>query len=225
MIETGEAHKKKVNRVKVLDGSSRGFTLLELLIALTIVAVMVVIIFGALRIGIRAWEKGERDVAVRQRQRIVLDLVKRQLASTCVSEVWARDQRLVSLKGDEKSIEFVSRIPMTPGNRFGLVYVKYAVKQEKGDDKEHLAFYERNIALLGQENGMSRPDEGEFSELIPGMKKIVFEYLKDRPGEEASLWQKNWDPAVDQGVPRAVRITIEEDAEKAPIFVIAGAGA
>ena len=207
-----------------LNGQSRGFTLLELLISLTIMAVIVVIIFGALRIGIRAWEKGEKDLDSRQRQRIVLDLVKRQLASTCVSEVWDGDQQLVPLKGDNKSIEFVSHIPLTPGNRFGVVHVKYAVKREKGDDREHLLFYEKDVALLDKKISAGNPDEADFSELIPGMKSIVFEYLKDRPGEEASLWQKSWDPAVDKGVPRAVRVTLEENDEKAPIYVIAGAG-
>ena len=93
MIQSGQARKVKVNRVKMLSGNSRGFTLLELLISLTIVALIVVIIFGALRIGIRAWEKGEKDVDVRQRQRIVLDLIKRQLASTCVSDVWGKVQQ------------------------------------------------------------------------------------------------------------------------------------
>ena len=207
----------------MLSGDNRGFTLLELVISLTIVALIVVIIFGALRIGIRAWEKGEKDVDVRQRQRIVLDLIKRQLASTCVSDVWGKDQQLVSLKGDNKSIAFVSHIPMTPGNRFGLVYVQYAVKKEEGN-KERLAFYEKNIALPGNKIGAGNPEEGNFSELISGMKSIAFEYLKDRPGEETSTWQKNWDPAVDKGVPRAVRVTLEENDEKAPIYVIAGAG-
>ena len=208
----------------MLKGHSKGFTLLELIIALTIVAVIVVIMFSALRIGIRAWEKGEKDVDIRQRQRIVLDLIKRQLASTCVSDVWGRDQQLVSLKGESKSIDFVSHIPMTPGNRFGPVYVKYAVKQEKEGDKEQLAFYEKNVALLDKKTGAGNPDEGDFSELIPGMKSIVFEYLKERPGEEASIWQKSWDPAVDKGVPRAVRVTLRENDEKAPIYMIAGAG-
>jgi general secretion pathway protein J len=224
MIRSGGARRVKVNRVKILNGHNKGFTLLELIIALTIVAVIVVIIFGALRIGIRAWEKGEKDVDSRQRQRIVLDLIKRQLASISVSEVWGRDQQMVSLKGDHKSVEFVSHIPMTPGNRFGMVYVKYAVRQAKGEGKENLTFYEKNIALPGKKSGADNPDEGDFSELIPGMKSIVFEYLKDRPGEAASLWQKSWDPAVDKGVPRAVRVTLEENDEKAPIYVIAGAG-
>ena len=62
--------------------SSKGFTLLELLISLTIIGLILVIIFGALRIGVRAWEKGERDVESHQRRRVVLGLVKRQFAST-----------------------------------------------------------------------------------------------------------------------------------------------
>lgn len=197
---------------------------MELLIALTIVAVILVIIFGALRVSIRAWEKGEKDVDIRQRQRIVLDLVKRQLTSTSMTDVRGRDQQLVSLKGDSKSIEFVSHIPLTPGNRFGPVYVKYAVKQEKESDKEHLAFYEKNIALPDKKTSAGKPENGDFAELIPGVKSIVFEYLKERPGEEASLWQKSWDPEVDKGVPRAVRVTLRENDEKAPIYVIAGAG-
>jgi general secretion pathway protein J len=208
----------------MLNGNSKGFTLLELMIALTITAVIVVIIFGGLRIGIRAWEKGEKDVDVRQRQRIVMDLIKRQLASTCVSEAWGRDQQLFSLKGNHKSIAFVSHIPMAPGNRFGRVYVQYAVKQDRNNDKESLTFYEKSIALLDKKIDAGNPDEGDFSELLPGMKSIVFEYLKDRLDEEASVWQKSWDPAVDKGVPRAVRITIEENDEKTPIYVIAGAG-
>jgi general secretion pathway protein J len=221
MIKSGQVCQGK----EMLNGhGNRGFTLLELMIALTIVAVMVVIIFGALRIGIRAWEKGEKDVDSRQRQRIVLDLIKRQLASTSVSEVWGRDQQLVSFKGDSKSIDFVSCIPMTPGNRFGLVYVKYAVRREKEGNKEHLTFYEKNVELVDKKISTGNPDEGDFSELIPGMKSIVFEYLKARSGEAASIWQKSWDPTVDKGVPRAVRVTLTESDEKDPIYVIAGAG-
>ncbi|MBN2438468.1 MAG: hypothetical protein JXL20_07680 [Deltaproteobacteria bacterium] len=194
------------------------------MIATTITAVIVVIIFGALRIGIRAWEKGEKDVDIRQKQRIVLELIKRQLASTCTSEVWGKDQQLVPLKGDNKSIAFVSHIPMAPGNRFGLVYVQYTVKQDKTNDKENLVFYEKNLALLDKKIGAGKPDENDFSELLSGIKSIVFEYLKIRPDEETSPWQKSWDPAVEKGVPRAIRITLEENDKKTPLYVIAAAG-
>jgi len=206
----------------MLHSQNRGFTLLELLISITIVAVIVVIVFGALRISARAWEKGEKDVDVRQRKRIVLDLIKRQLASTCASEAGDGDQRLIPLKGDNKSIEFVSRIPMAPGNRFGLVFVKYTVQPENGGGKEHLIFYEKSIVWPNKDIiDAGDLDEDGFSELIPGMKSIEFEYLKDRPGEEASIWRQTWDPEVDKGVPRAVRITLTESVEKFPVYVIA----
>lgn len=224
MIKPVHTRTSKADGMKILRGGNRGFTLLELVISLTIVAVIVVIIFGALRIGVRAWEKGEKDVDSRQKQRIVLDLIRRQLASTCVNGVWRRDQQLVSLKGDDKSIEFVSQIPLTPGNRFGTVHVKYSVKREKEGEKVQLTFYERNVALSDKKFGAVNQDDGDFSELLSGMKSIVFEYLKEQPDEAASKWQKSWDPAVDKGGPRAVRVTIEENDEKVPIYVIAGAG-
>ena len=224
MIKSRQTSRLKIARLKMLNGHSSGFTLLELVIALTIVTVIVVIIFGALRIGIRAWEKGEKDVDIRQRQRIVLDLIKHQLASTCVSEVRARDQQLVPIKGDSKSIEFISQIPLTPGSQVGIVLVKYVVKREMGGDKERFIFYERNVALPDKKIGAGSPEEGDYAELMSGMKSMVFEYLKERPDEAASTWQKNWDPEVEKGVPLAVRVTLEADDEKPPIYVIAGAG-
>ncbi|HNT58060.1 MAG TPA: prepilin-type N-terminal cleavage/methylation domain-containing protein, partial [Syntrophales bacterium] len=60
---------------------NRGFTLLELLISLTLLSVIAVLVFGALRLGVRAWEKGEATIETRQRERIVMDLLQRQMAS------------------------------------------------------------------------------------------------------------------------------------------------
>ncbi|MHB8773149.1 MAG: hypothetical protein ACYC7J_19310 [Syntrophales bacterium] len=175
---------------------------------------------------------------MRQRQRIVLDLVKRQLASIPGGHLSGSDQqsgspsagplsgsdrRPVFFRGDNKSIEFVSRIPLTPGSRFGMFHVKYAVKRTGESDREELTFYEQDAAMLDSRKGADGPGEGDFFPLLAGMKSIGFEYLKDRPTGEASLWQENWDPAVEKGVPRAVRITLDAGEEKAPLYVIAGA--
>ena len=201
--------------------ANKGFTLLELLISLTILGVIVVIIFGAFRIGIRAWEKGEKDVESRQRQRIVLDLIKHQLASICLREVKDASQQPLLLKGDNKSIEFVSHIPMAPGNKFGMVYVKYLVKPEDGGERERLTFWEKNIVLLNKETDMSNLHEDDFFELFPGVQSIAFEYLKGGTDEETSQWVQTWDQAIDEAFPRAIRVIIMEDVEKAPIYVIA----
>lgn len=205
----------------MLRNANKGFTLLELLISLSILGVIVVIIFGAFRIGVRAWEKGEKDVESRQRQRIVLDLIKRQLASTCLREVKDARKQPLLLKGDNKSIEFVSHIPMVPGNQFGMVYVKYVVEPENGGERERLSFWEKNVVLLNKETDISDLHEDEFFELSPGVQSIAFEYLKGGTDEETSQWQETWDQVIDEGLPRAIRVIIMEDIEKAPIYVIA----
>ncbi len=206
---------------KTLCDANKGFTLLELLISLTILGVIVVIIFGAFRIGVRAWEKGEKDVESRQRQRIVLDLIKRQLASIRLSEVKDASQQPLLLKGDNKSLEFVSHIPMVPGNQFGTVYVKYVVKSKDGGEGEQLTFWEKNIVLLDKETNMNDLDEDDFFELFAGIQSIAFEYLKGGTDEETSEWQQTWDQAIDEGFPLAIKVIFVEDVEKAPIYVIA----
>ena len=196
-----------------------GFTLLELMISLTIVGLILVIVFGSLRIGVRAWEKGEKDVEMRQRERIVLDLVKRQIASIFVRVVKDKDERPFFLKGDGESMEFISRIPMVPGNRAGLVYVKYVVGAGDGG-KKRLMFSEKNTYII--EKVMEDQAEDEFFELIPGAENIEFEYLRGpSEDEEESVWQETWDPDSDKGVPVAVKIIFQDSKDEDPIHVIA----
>ena len=196
-----------------------GFTLLELMISLTIVGLILVIVFGSLRIGVRAWEKGEKDVEMRQRERIVLDLVKRQIASIFVRVVKDKDEQPFFLKGDGGSMEFISRIPMVPGNRAGLVYVKYVVGAGDGG-KKRLMFSEKNTYII--EKVMEDQAEDEFFELIPGAENIEFEYLRGpSEDEEESVWQETWDPDSDKGVPVAVKIIFQDSKDEDPIHVIA----
>ncbi|MBC8466213.1 MAG: hypothetical protein H8D55_00075 [Deltaproteobacteria bacterium] len=189
------------------------------MISLTIVGLILVIVFGSLRIGVRAWEKGEKDVEMRQRERIVLDLVKRQIASIFVRVVKDKDEQPFFLKGDGGSMEFISRIPMVPGNRAGLVYVKYVVGAGDGG-KKRLMFSEKNTYII--EKVMEDQAEDEFFELIPGAENIEFEYLRGpSEDEEESVWQETWDPDSDKGVPVAVKIIFQDSKDEDPIHVIA----
>jgi general secretion pathway protein J len=199
-----------------------GFTLLELLISFTIIGLILVIVFGALRIGARAWEKGEKDVETHQIQRIVLDNMKRQIASTCLREITSKDQKEVFFRGDRESMEFMSRLPMVPTTRSGMVYVNYVVREEEGGKKKRLMLYEKDVVLLDKEKDIHDQDEADFFELIPGAESIEFEYLKgpeDKDGDPE--WQETWDPDNDPGIPLAIKIILKEDTDVAPIYVIA----
>lgn len=196
-------------------GDSRGFTLLELLISMTILSLITLLVLGAFRMGIRAWERGERDIDAHQRERIVLDLITRQIASIPVDTVQGIEG--LALKGDRKSLAFVSDIHLVPGNTFGMVYAIYRV-EEAEDDGEILSLSEKNVALMGEDDDMDSDDL--FTELIRGAS-IVFDYLKKYGDDEPPEWQETWDPEEEKEFPRAVRVTLTRGDEGPSITAIA----
>lgn len=200
----------------------KAFTLLELIISLTIIAVILVIIFGAFRIGIRAWEKGENNIDKLQRYRIVLDLIHRQLTSITYKNVTIDDKEQLILKGDAKFFEFTSHVSLKPENQFGIVYVKYRITENEKAG-ETFSAYEKNMVLFDKEFKISDIDDNEFFELIPNAQSISFEYLKppEQGMEEEPEWQNKWDPEDDQGLPLAVKLIVVEDPEISPYVVIA----
>jgi len=213
-------------------GRAGGFTLLELLIAMTILGVVVVLLFGGLRIGVRAWEKGEAGIEDNQRQRVVLDLMRRQIVSARVvppsrttdEETQAREARY-RVAGDEKTLRLASYVPVIPGNTYGQVVARYSVSADEEGDTERLRLEEKNLVLLALEEDWEEAlSAAEPVELLSGVTEMGFEYLKvavDEDGTVNSAWQSAWDPESDEGYPRAVRITLQTDSKTSPYVVVA----
>jgi general secretion pathway protein J len=196
----------------------RGFSLLELMLSLTILGVVLLIIFGALRVGTRAWEKGEKDVAVHQRQRAVLDLLSQQIASACIYEIKIGDDAYY-FKGSEKTMEFVSRSPIVPGALTGVVFVKYMIQGGHGAGKKQLKLYEKDAGFLKEEDVEHQRGEDLFT-LISGIQDLQFEYLKGDKNKKETDWQASWDPSEEKGLPLAVKIILKQDEATAPVNTI-----
>ncbi len=198
--------------------STSGFTLLELMLSLTILGVVLLIIFGALRIGTRAWEKGEKDVAIHQRERAVLNLMAQQLSSACLYEIKVGDEPFY-FRGSEGEMAFVSRNPIVPGSFTGVVYVKYMIQETDGEEKMGIMLYEKDAGFLKEEDLEARPAEDFFS-LISGIQDIQFEYLKRTEDKGETAWQASWDPSEDEAMPLAVKIVLKQSENTAAIDLI-----
>lgn len=188
------------------------------MLSLAIMGLVLLIIFGALRIGTRAWEKGEKDVAVHQRQRAVLGLLSRQIASACIYEIKMGDDAFY-FKGSEGSMEFVSRSPIVPGALTGVVFVKYMIREGDGDGKKQLKLYEKDAGFLKEED-LERQSEEDLFILISGIQDLQFEYLKEDDEEGETQWQTSWDPSEKAGLPLAVKIVLKQNEETAPISLM-----
>ncbi|MFZ5758922.1 MAG: prepilin-type N-terminal cleavage/methylation domain-containing protein [Thermodesulfobacteriota bacterium] len=211
-----------------------GFTLLELLLSLTILAIIIALCFGVFQTGVRAWEKGEIRTAANQQARIVPELLRRQLASIRLPKVFRRDGADFFFAGTEKSLEFFSAVPLLPEHRGEIVHVIYRAgeAEDRQDDEEtaELLFHEMRIMNLTAEQVDELAEEA-FTPLFTGLRTMSFSYLpqpnatplaSDRLQEELSdPWLPAWDPTLWGDIlPKAVRITLESADEEKPLVII-----
>lgn len=214
-----------------------GFTLLELLISLTITAVIVTIVFGGLRVGLRAWEKGEEDTEFQDRYRNVLSLLRRQIISIYIPPERRKSEGeddLFYFEGAQDSLSFVSRRSLlspnhTGGemNRSGMVFVHYRISAgPEMAGGRRLSFFEKNAGLLSLDNSAGLPaGEDDFYQLIAGVGEIRFEYLKvlgvdAETGVPEWFWQPSWSFRDEKAFPRAVRITFRAEPESPSVKVV-----
>jgi general secretion pathway protein J len=197
--------------------TDHGFTLLELILALTIVGTVVLLALGAFRIGQRSWEKGDTVSEKNQRLRIAVERVRQQLSAATVYIGAGDDDGVLGFEGDGAEIRFVSQVSLIPGQERGLVWVHYRIFETSDQDRV-LGFYERPILALDQP-----PDEAPGPEayyrLIVGMTDAVWEY---RGGEEATAadnWRNTWDSTERLVLPAAVRLTFRSGKD-APLSVV-----
>jgi len=175
----------------------RGFTLLELLISLSIVVALLVILLGGLRIGLRAWRQGEDRAEAHQHLRSLAELLSRSVAGTFPYRMPppAGGSPLVQFQGSERQLAFVTLSPPVP-LAAPIAFTAVTLAHETG---ERPGLSVRVKALPNVD-----PFEVETPVLLDSaVDEITFRYL--RPGGQ---WEERWDGATERGLPEAVEIRL-----------------
>src|SRR5512139_1278264 len=100
-----------------------GFTLIEVVITLTILGFICLIIFGAFRLGLSAWERGESVKDEYQEARIVSQLITQQVKSAVPFKIKSQQAEgdYLAFEGDVHSLRFVSALPIKGKQPEGFV--------------------------------------------------------------------------------------------------------
>ena len=202
-----------------------GFTLLELIISLTIVAIIAVMVQNGFKLSVGAWEKGEAAVEDQQRYRYVLDLIQRQMSSVVPTDlsVQGREGLNTIFRGDETYLVFLSRVSLIPFNSLGMVRVQYRVETE--EEGKSLSFTESSLLDRLRGSSEDEPEEEDWHILLSDVYDFAFEYLTNVPPEETSDDTSSLQPSWErEGLPFALRVRFQAEELSSPLYLIIPVG-
>ncbi len=188
------AHNKtRIIRVK----NQAGFTLLELLIAISILCLIMGIIYGVMYSSSRAWDAGEARAESNQRLRLVLNQLAEEIRSAYSIKMIGEtpDDKYLAFWGEPDRIRFVT---VTAGLMSEPLENKLRALSYYVDGDEGLAMKE---TALNYDDFFSQLDTQEAIVLNPEIAGIDFRYYyvpeEEENGElvpQEGIWSTEWDP-------------------------------
>lgn len=162
--------------------SHSGFTLLELTISITLLALIVIIILGAMRISIRSVESGEAKVESFERIRSSMNILDSQIQSQIPLSYVQEGEAEVKFyfKGERQFLQFTTNYSIWGGEK-GFVLATYSVLPGK-NGKQILSVSENVINM----------DIKREARLFDTFESIYFEYFYKNPTEEVGHWVDQW---------------------------------
>ncbi len=177
-----------------------GFTLIEVMLAMTLLSIMVVLLFSSLKIGAESWNKGERKIAQVNEKAVVYQFFKRHLPS--VQPLWDEflaDKRQFSFQGERDKLQFVSVFPASAGRKGLQLFNVVFDKAEQGIVKVILKpFY----PTIDNEDWQS-----EEVVLLENVETFELAYFAKEDNAIDGVWSDNWQEK--QSLPALVKIKLE----------------
>jgi prepilin-type N-terminal cleavage/methylation domain-containing protein len=184
----------------------RGFTLLELVISITLLATIVTIATGALRLGYRSISSGEKKMESIERFRASLYIINAQILSGVPLSFNREGIKQVYFAGSQDFMRLATNYSIWGGQR-GYVIVEYRVAVENNGTK----------SLYASENliGTERPRE---TKLLQGFDGIYFEYfVQDKTEELGGRWIVQWSDTTK--VPEKIRLRLIQGRKEISMII------
>ncbi len=182
-------------------GSASGFTLVEVLVAISILAILLTSVYGIFTSVSVARGRLDADSAEYHRARIIFDRLGRELRGTYFQ---TRDKNLVFSggKADEKTaILELTTTAVSPLSQTGsgLARVRYLLVTDPENAASGLVLMRSEHPAHEQVTGSGIED---MMRLAPGVEAMALRFFAK------GQWQENWDGRI-SGLPEMVEIALQ----------------
>jgi len=175
---------------------SYGFTLLELLISIVMLGIMILIVTGAMRLGFRSVDAGEKKAVSLERFKASLNIIDSQIQSLfpiTYNETYNEEgTENPNFTGSRESLQFSTNYSIW-GVQKGYVTVSYNVSSE--DTGKPVLYASESI--MGTEGSKD-------VKLLDNFDDIYFEYFYKDPTEEEGKWVEEWTDT--ENIPEKIRL-------------------
>ena len=192
--------------------------MLEVLVSVTMVALMAVALWSVFRISLTSWARGTAYIDANQRQRSVMDLVKKQMTSVYPAIAPADPQVGGAVypifTGSPESVQFISLTSLRFNQNPGLTAVSYELV--RGEEGSH-SLVEREKQYLGIDPAQESSLDPKDNTVIPIFENLVsfgFEYFDPGTNDSPAEWVREWNSRLTGVLPSAISMSmVSRDAK------------
>jgi general secretion pathway protein J len=188
-----------------MTSRARGFTLIELMVALVLMAGIASILYGSLALAGRSWDGGEAKADQVSDMRSALTYLRTQLSEQYPQRMWKTPEVQLLFAGEHDEMRYAAVLPERVAGG-GVYYFRLAVR--RNGDKSQLV-QER---LIPDPSALQEPEfrDAERSVLADDVADLKVSYFgRDANAAEldAPTWRDRWDDR--QRLPLLVRVDVK----------------
>jgi type II secretory pathway component PulJ len=186
--------------------SERGLTLLELLISIVLMVTILLIVSGAMRLGYRSVDRGEKKVEHLERYRSSLAIIHAQVQSG-MPLVASREgvAKRYYFAGAADSLRIATNYSIWGGQK-GHVIVEYRIEADENGVR----------SLIASENMVGAEKKNEAL-LLQGFDEIFFEYFYKGAAEQEGRWVDAW--SDNAKLPGKIRLRLVQGRKEVSMII------
>ncbi len=184
------------------NSRQRGFSLIEMLLAITLMAMILALVYGGMRATNRASLRGEMLIAETQSMRMTHQFISRQIHQMLPLAWDGEGEDALMFIGDANSITWVGPMPGYLG--YGGPQLQ-RLELGRGDSGQELHF--RHAVLT---EGTADLEAQDPIVLMQKVEHVKFEFLKlndEDMDTQTADWQGDWD--IPDSLPLALRMVLD----------------